>query len=341
MFSKKINTILWHALIWVLFFIYLLREIIHVYTFSHALLDSFTYLIINMVLVYIAYFVFFNLFLAKKKWISFLSYLVFICLGTLLKIVVTTTLVIDPIETSYDYGYYVPMHFFTTLFEVTSLSVILYTSRIINHQKRTQEIENQRLKNELMLLKTQISPHFLFNTLNNICVLIRKDQDAAENTIHKLSELLSFILYDAQQETIDIQSELKIIDGLIELEKIRLEKNTLIQFEKNILVNNYLEPLTLLIFVENAFKHSVGSNPHFIKIKVDSDQEKILFQCSNSKPLNGPKPATTGGLGINNITKRLALAYDNNYTLNIEETTTEYSVTLYIYTHKNLKHENI
>ena len=195
----------------------------------------------------------------------------------------------------------------------------------VAQEKRNQQISQQKLQAELELLKHQLHPHFLFNTLNNLYGLIlAKDQKAGDSILY-LSSLLSFMLYDCTTDFISLEKEIAQLKNYIELEKIRYGSRLQISFETagNIEANR-IAPLLLFVFIENAFKHGVGKNlrDSWIRVNLWVDENQLVFMIENNKePGYLPDTATDqkGGIGLANIRKRLELIYPDSHTLTIAD----------------------
>lgn len=198
---------------------------------------------------------------------------------------------------------------------------------------KIQEIEGQKTKSELQALKAQINPHFLFNTLNNIYSHSLETSPKISGMIMKLSELMSYILYECHEERVDIRNELNFIRNYIELEKLRFED--LLQVELEISERDShqkIVPLIFIAFVENAFKH-VGhkeKNKQYVRVKIEINPGQILFKVVNSVSGETRAVVKESGIGIENVRKRLELLYPNNHTLNISKTEEEFKVELTI-----------
>jgi LytS/YehU family sensor histidine kinase len=204
----------------------------------------------------------------------------------------------------------------------------------INSQRKQ---EKERLESELQYLKAQVNPHFLFNSINSIYILIKKDPELAAETLIKLSDLLRFSLYDCSEELIPIEKELDYIGNFIELEKLRRGKRVSVDFQTNGRLGGFMiAPFLLIPFLENSFKFvsNNGSGNH-IKIKIsycDDRLEAIFFNTCDSHHESQFIPGTSpvGGIGIRNVKRRLELMYPGKHTLNIQPSETSYSVTLTI-----------
>lgn len=185
-----------------------------------------------------------------------------------------------------------------------------YRSRV---KMRAHEIEllKQKVETELNLLKSQINPHFLFNTLNNIYALALKNSSQTAPVVLKLSELMRFLLYGSGKESISILEEVKLVEDYIELESIRYNNRLQITFEKEIDdVSAQITPLLLLPLVENAFKHgaSESSREAFISIRLRLKNKQFSFTMQNSVEDN-EENQTGHGIGLKNVQRQLELVY--------------------------------
>lgn len=189
-------------------------------------------------------------------------------------------------------------------------------------QQIAQKIKEQASNSELQLLKNQLHPHFLFNTLNNLYSLVLYNDKAASKVVLRLSDLLSYMLYDCNVEKISLQKEVELVNNYIALEEIRFNHRFTIDTHFDEQVKKYkIAPLLLLPFVENAFKHGVASNDQsaWIKISLQIQENQLYYEVENSLPIYDKKderPALNSGIGLNNIRKRLAMLYPK-HNLNI------------------------
>ncbi|MEO4006666.1 sensor histidine kinase [Flavobacterium sp. CAU 1735] len=201
-------------------------------------------------------------------------------------------------------------------------------------QQRLLRVEEEKKSMELKMLKNQLNPHFLFNTLNNLYVLTLKKDDKAPEVIEKLSEILDFVLYRCNEGYVSIEKEIAMIENYISLEKLRYSENRLaISFHKEIQESNKISPLILLTFIENAFKHGVINETKKAVIRMDlvSKKEQIFFSIKNTKSQEDFESISDKSkIGLENIRKQLNLLYPNKHQLHIEETTNSYSVQLYL-----------
>jgi sensor histidine kinase YesM len=222
---------------------------------------------------------------------------------------------------------------------VTSLFFVYMTSvfyKLIESQlearERTREIARQRDEAELRMLKSQVNPHFLFNTLNNLYTLAYTRSEKTGGAILALSEIMRYLIYETSAVLVPAEKEVRFISNYISLEKLRIEDAGKVSFSveqpgPGLLVS----PLLFIAFVENAFKHSgIDSDPEgFIQVFLSFRESEILFTCENSI-LAGQKPREKGGVGLTNTRARLELIYPGRHRLEIRQTNLVYAVSLTI-----------
>lgn len=210
-----------------------------------------------------------------------------------------------------------------------------YFFKSLSDRKRLRELEHENLTQKLEYLRYQVNPHFLMNTLNNIHALVDFDPEQAKETIEKLSKLMRYILYDSNQEFVALDKELAFMRTYVSIMRIRYTDNVKIDLRlPSSAPDIQIPPLIFVIFVENAFKHGVSyQHPSFIEIDVAIDGESVNFTCRNSRKAN-TEPDSRGGIGLQNVRKRLQLIYENAYQLDIKASEGEYMVSLRIPVHK-------
>lgn len=205
---------------------------------------------------------------------------------------------------------------------------------IIQHLRKNEtkqkEIEKARVDSELAFLRNQISPHFFFNSLNNIYALIAVDGDKAQKAVEKLSVLMRYLIYESNVETVELQKEFDFTLKYIELMQQRLSSKIKLDVDiDNNLPDIKIPPLLFIPFVENAFKHGISyREKSFISILLKTDMNNVVFECKNSIPKTNKPQKKNGGLGIDNIKKRLELIYGNSFELKISNANEEYLVHL-------------
>lgn len=202
---------------------------------------------------------------------------------------------------------------------------------IYKYRKSIEELKSDKLESELMLLKNQINPHFFFNTLNNLYSLIKKDSDAAQDYVLKLSDLMRFTIYDSGKESVQLKDEIQYLTNFIDLQTARYHKNIDVNFEKT--VNNEdtkIAPLLFIILLENAFKHGVekATENAFIHIQLMESDTKINFTVMNN--YDAEEISKNPGIGLKNLKDRLNLLYPNSHKLSNSIEENIYSTTLEI-----------
>lgn len=185
-----------------------------------------------------------------------------------------------------------------------------------NAEMKRQEAEMGRVEAELRMLQTQVSPHVMLNTLNNIYALIQFDKEKAQKAVVSLSKVLGFILYTRKDKTINLKEDLELMQHFIELMKIRLTDNVKVDVKINIPDPCYLRiaPFIFEPLIENAFKYGISpSSPSFVSISVTADEQQINFLVSNSYRTNRIGIKTSHGVGTEQVAKRLELLYPGKY----------------------------
>ena len=195
---------------------------------------------------------------------------------------------------------------------------LLYRS--LRDEQQMEELKRQNLQAEMDYLRYQINPHFFMNTLNNIHALIDIDTEYAKSAVIELSKMMRYVLYESGSETISLKKDIQFIENYIELMRIRYDSSIDICLDYPATIPNKvaIPPLLLIVFVENAFKHGVSYNhASFIHIRIGSRDDAGPAVISTSRHEKS-RPGTTG-IGLENVKKRLALIYQDNYTLSIDD----------------------
>jgi sensor histidine kinase YesM len=210
--------------------------------------------------------------------------------------------------------------------------------RILNNieeDRKAKEREATQLITELKFLRSQISPHFLFNVLTNLVSLARKKSDKLEESLIRLSDLMRYMLYDAQAKKVKLQKEIEYLESYIALQKLRFSNDVIIDWDVNIEPETNLvliEPMLLIPFVENAFKHGMGFTEHTqITIRLSVVNSLLLFEVKNKfdKTQNSSE-GENSGIGLQNVKSRLDLLYKDNYSLVVDDTGNYFHITLHL-----------
>ena len=202
----------------------------------------------------------------------------------------------------------------------------------IKDRKIKAELEKDKIASQLELLKSQINPHFLFNSLNNIDILIQEEPEKASEYLKKLSEILRFMLYESNTDKIPLIEEIEYITKYIDLQKIRTSNDNFVKFEMSGNASGkYIAPMIFIHFIENAFKYSTNKKiENAISIRFDISENRVLFFCKNHNKISNDNNTVKNGLGIQLIKQKLDLIYMNTYNLNVKEEDNWYIVNLEI-----------
>ncbi|MCF8244945.1 MAG: histidine kinase [Saprospiraceae bacterium] len=190
---------------------------------------------------------------------------------------------------------------------------------LLQQEKIRQQEQEERLKSELSFLRSQISPHFIFNVLNSIVYLIRSKSNQAESVTIKLSELMRYLLYESGDAQVSLGKELEYLKNYVELQKIRFEEDVDIRMNiEGSPGSQLIEPMLMIPFVENAFKHGVGliAEP-IIDIQLRIEEKLLTFSVKNKTAGNASEDKdNASGIGLRNVQRRLELLYPNKHVLN-------------------------
>ena len=276
-------------------------------------------------------------FLLTKQYITYLSAVILSVLGVCFPLTVTAHIIIQnkdlqSLVWSSAFLFFIGL---SVLFTVIFTMVLKFVKQWYKDQKSTRELQQVQLQTELKFLKSQINPHFLFNSLNNLYALTLKKSDLAPQLVLRLSDILRYILYESNAGTVSLAKEMKHVKDYVEIERLRLGNavNIDLNLPDNDLLSGFeIEPMLYLTLVENAFKHSENVIPEkrYVKILAEPVEKGFRFLIENSfNPSN--KSKERGGIGLQNIKKRLILTYPNKHTLNSLVNNEVYSVDLKIY----------
>ena len=218
-------------------------------------------------------------------------------------------------------------------YQIPATAVAIYMfKRWYMIQQYTLNLQNEKLESELKLLKSQIHPHFLFNTLNNLYALTLKKSDKAPDMVIQLSNLLEYSLYSGREAEVELQEELKQLGGYMDLEKIRYGKRLIIKTEISDNTEGFLiAPLLLLPFLENSFKHGASNDIEspFIELKVHMNDNRLHFYVRNSyRNETGKTNKYKEGIGLKNVRRRLELLYPAKHELEIRQQENVFEVNL-------------
>jgi two-component system, LytTR family, sensor kinase len=319
---KKYRAIFWHVTVWAVLMLLFIIPNFGERSLRDLLIDYLLYGLINISLFYINYLVFIPKLLNKKKYgIYFLTIVGAIIAYSLLKYGFSEFLrdyIVRPRREMGFRFYFITHTFIGILFIFFSIVLKLSVDWFVNERVH-RDLENQRLTAELAFLKSQINPHFLFNSLNSIYSLAYQKSDTTPDAILKLSEIMRYMLYECNDNKVDLSKELQYLQNFIDLQKLRFGDKAYIDFrvEGNV-TNQKIVPLLLIAFIENAFKHGIANDEASpIKMQISVNKEHLQFIIQNKKHKNNMD--AIGGIGLSNVRRRLDLLYPGNYNLEIRD----------------------
>jgi two-component system LytT family sensor kinase len=327
--------IFWHVFFWVFIILFCLA-IAHNNTklsVNDLLVIIVLYGIINISLFYLNYLVLIPRFLDKKHYglfaIAVVTALIIYGCGKYGVAIIFKQYVLMRIKAKVvGFGSYFLSTIFTSLSFLFLSSVLKFTVDWFLNERIQRDLENQRLSAELAFLKSQINPHFLFNSLNSIYSLAYQRSETTPEAILKLSEIMRYMLYECNDNKVDLVKELQYLQNYIDLQKIRFGTKAYIDFKiEGKVEHQQIVPLLLIAFIENAFKHGVANNPLTpIRLFIDVQESHLQFYIQNKKHTNNRD--ASGGIGLNNVKRRLNLLYKGKYNLDIHDETDNYTVEL-------------
>lgn len=331
------NRVVYHSLIWFCYMLTLLFLDSGEEGFVTILRNTLIHVFFLMLIVYINYLYLIPNYLSKKRFVSYILLLLF------------TAAVVMPIEMvclywniagkdnidaqvellKKQYGHFIFL--FLTLVISTILKI---TKEWFLQQSVQKDLENKNLQSELSFLKSQINPHFLFNTLNSLYALTLKKSDKAPEIVLRLSEMMRYMLYKSNEKKVPLEQEINYIRNYLALERTRYGNKARIEFEcAGDAPNNYsIAPLLFITFFENSFKHGLSQSitEGFVECLLYIEDNNIDFTIQNSKTQEKDERYFQGGIGLVNVKRRLELIYPDKYILEIHETDEIYLVNLKI-----------
>jgi len=330
-----------HLIYWVLF------VLIGSYVFSYQQNFPYLFYLLNLlvhlpVLMLNTYFVIYRLvpfLLLRKRYVLFFLLLaISSASGSLLKLYVSKNIyyaLFIPKALHPDEWYSMDLFLINLLWIVgptVLFAMFKYYKNWIKSQDIARETERKQLVTELQVLKGQLNPHFLFNTLNNLYSLALSKSDKTSVVIAKLSNMFHYLLYECNAIEVPVSKELKLLEDYIELEQIRYSDRLSIKFEKEIdNMNHLIPPMLLYSFVENCFKHGSSPDPYspWIKLSLRVKNNRLTFAALNSIPVDY-RGGNAEGFGLLNSKRRLELIYPQSHKLTVREENNEFFVRLEI-----------
>jgi two-component system LytT family sensor kinase len=341
--KKSKGPLILQSIFWgIILFIVILYALLDSY--QHTVADYFiTYIacgVINVSIFYINYIFLLPKFVQKNKryWIYIFLFFIIIFLSASLKIIISYIYYEDVMMMTAPNGRKVDIPFVRVLigyafisgFFLVSSCIIKFAIDWFSRERIQRELESERREMELQFLKSQLNPHFLFNSLNNIYSLAYQKSEKTPDAIMKLSEIMRYMIYESNDETVALSKEVEYLQNYIELQKIRFKDGIFIDFTLNGEINEQkITPLILISFVENVFKHGIVNDPENpVKINIIANQKILHFSVVNKKSTKNKD--AQGGVGLANVERRLQLTYPERYKLNVVNSETHYTCELMI-----------
>ncbi|MEO8406544.1 MAG: sensor histidine kinase [Chitinophagaceae bacterium] len=273
----------------------------------------------TILVCYLSLWIFSWLFSKKQYLIAIISIVVLIFFDVVLRYAIEQ-LFVGPVFNLWQYYKDIPFGEYVTdnvFFSALGIFICFFL-KIINDFFRNEMIKKEKINIELQFLKSQINPHFLFNTFNNLYGLSLTEPQKTPDAILKVSEMMRYMLYESNEEKVLLSKEITYLQNLIELQKMRYEDNTFVNFIVNGDVNGQaIAPLLLICFVENAFKHGeVLDSKSPLTIILNLHQNELYFHLRNK--IHNRNKDKLGGIGMKNVRRRLDLLYPHKYKLDIK-----------------------
>ncbi|MEO7311156.1 MAG: histidine kinase [Chitinophagaceae bacterium] len=295
-----------------------------------------SHLIIFPVIFYLNYLVIMPRFFKTKQYKkALLGFIALLLLFVLIRYLVQELLFLKWFgSTNYADGTTIAYYIFDNTYfggSIIVMSILLWLINdiIIKEKEKTILIREKRHA-EISFLRSQINPHFIFNTMNNIYSLVYHKSDKALPAIEKLSGIMRYVMKDSDAEKIELTKEVTYLNNFIELQSLRSKDEAVVQFTvEGSTDGKMIAPLLLIPFVENGFKHGVTNDvAHPLIMKLFVAANTLKFVCINK--ISDGKKDESSGIGLQNVRRRLDLLYPGNYTLNVDQTTEQYSTQLTI-----------
>jgi len=311
------------------------------FSFSFSLITDGLYMSTEIIAAYFMAYLIIPAFLYRKKYITasaaFLagSYLICLLARYIIVRIAEPLAGIPPkaFEDNRELLTDIPKLIYVYFFQIFSVALVFVIIKLLTehlyHQQRTLTLEKEKIATELRLLKSQLNPHFLFNTLNNIYALSILNSPVTSTSIGKLAEILDYILYRCDSTLVPISGEIGLLNNYLELERLRYDQRLSLRFTSHIEQDTSIPPLLLLSLAENAFKHGASHDPGqpTIEINLRVTHDSLRYSVSNSI-ITPPAPETPGKIGLPNIRQQLDLLYPGRHALDTSSDNDKFNATL-------------
>jgi len=317
------------GMIYTFWFIYSYKSIVNWYSF----LQLFSFSGVCVLVTYVEMYVLFKKFFLKGKVLTYVvtSFFLFLIGGMLLQRIYETSwssFFHAMVKTDFIIEVFVLM-ILCIAFSGFGITYLLFRMWL-ESERKISDLANANLKAELENLKKQISPHFLFNTLNNLYVLAKTKPAQAADAILELADLLKYQLYECSSERVSLKKEMEYISSLLALEKLRKDKWTInINFPRKVPETFHIEPLIFITLIENAIKHgSQKLHSGSIDVRLLLENDRLFFEIINSKPAKATPGPVHPSIGLNNLKRRLELLYPDQHQLVLSDNIDSFTAAL-------------
>ncbi|TXH25013.1 MAG: sensor histidine kinase [Cyclobacteriaceae bacterium] len=333
----KQRVLLLHISFWVLYLSYRVYDMQEYVGFQRAFIYAGLPAAFNLIASYTHYIFIFPILFRDKNWKKY----VLLIIALLIPVFCIRIFVENEVYSQFapNEAYFKTLklsRIISTLWD--TLTFIVFTGMIrfvlewFELENKRKQLENEKLNAELNYLKSQINPHFLFNTLHSLNSLVYAGAKNANDVIIKLSNIMRYMIYESGKERVPLSSEIAYMNDYIHLESIRLNNSFKLDFKISGPVEQAtIAPLMLITFLENAFKHGVSDREPdcWIEVRLLVDSSKVLYyHVANKKIQRANQPKLKSGFGLVNVKKRLELSYPKKHTLDVTDTETTYSIDL-------------
>jgi hypothetical protein len=298
--------------------------------------DIFITTLLNIFVFYTIYYIIPNFLKFKRKWYVFPSiiFLAFALSAVRLPIEIAYWKYIVKLpasELQFQYDWIWATLKYTVIISIYAM-LIRFSIDWFESQKYKDELIKQQQASEIALLRSQVNPHFLFNTLNNIYSLVYNKSDEAPEAVMKLSSIMRYMLYDSNTDFVAVNKEIEYLNSFIELQQLRITQKGFVEIKVlGSMENRTIAPMLLIPFVENAFKHGDKNHEPGVIIQLDLEADKLIFTVENFIKRHHQLPLEeSGGFGLQNIKKRLGLLYPDKHELKISISEEKFKVELTI-----------
>jgi two-component system, LytTR family, sensor kinase len=330
------NKWIYHIVFWILYYLFICAAFYMAYDFHDLTfyIQLSAFMPVSAMLVYINIYVLIPVYLHRRKYFYYALFLIFA-----LFVMAYADQLIKNLYIHFGYKIYTytsGLGFKNLFSEAVGLFYLAgFTTGIklskdwIQNQQLMKEKEKQYLETELNFLKTQIHPHFFFNTLNNLYSLTLKKSDQAPEVVLKLSALMSYMLYESNSSKVSLNKEITYLQNYLDLEKLRFGQRLSVSFEIEGKIDEVsIPPMILILFVENSFKHGIKNNINKIIIEISIKVEGAFLFFIIKNPIGENASNENTGIGLRNARRRLELLYGKNYQLDISEKDNDFIVSL-------------